>query len=50
MICKLTSKGMLVLHITTKEEWVVETIEEEEEEEHLVLHSKIPPCKIFYYK
>ena len=36
MLCRLTSKGMLALHIMTKEEWVVETTKEEEEEEHLV--------------
>ena len=34
MLCRLTSKAMLVLCITTKEEWVMETTEEEEEEEY----------------
>ena len=33
MLCKLTNKAMLKIHITTKVEWVVETTEKEEEEE-----------------
>ena len=32
MLCRLTSKAMLALHSLTKVEWVVETIEVEEEE------------------
>ena len=36
MLCRLTSKAMLALHSITKVEWVVETIEVEEEEEQLV--------------
>ena len=31
MLCKLTNKAMLALRSTTKVEWVMETIEEEEE-------------------
>ena len=36
MQCRLTSKAMSTLHSTTKEEWVVEIIEVEEEEEQLI--------------
>ena len=35
MLCRLTNKAMLALCSTTKVEWVVETIEEEEEEVQL---------------
>ena len=35
MQCRLTSKAMLALCNTTKEEWVVEIIEVDEEEEQL---------------
>ena len=35
MLCKLTNEAMLELRSTTKVEWVVETIEVEEEEQQL---------------
>ena len=35
MLCRLTNKAMLALRSTTKVEWVVETIEVQEEEEQL---------------
>ena len=40
MKCKLISRVMLALHSTTKEEWVVEIIEVEEEEEQQFVEAK----------